>query len=306
MSSRALVTVAAAVVVAALVATLLLTSRAGARFLAWSVEWAGGSSTLEELRTAQAIALLGGRTRRVHDAARLQRQTGLPMLVSGKGTGDAPFAAESEKMAQILRTEYRIEPRWLEKQSLDTVQNALYSWCLVEGSGVRRVALVTDPRHMLRARTAFAAAGFDVLPAPTPSQPRKPLTWQDLLPAKSIEPESRQALLEWTGAVATLWQVWFGRSGDAQAHSCASSSARMATKLHTAVRNNSQAPGRASRRGKISSAVRRRESSQSRPSREDAIPPSGKTRRWVASGDGMECSNADGRNQSRQSKHTAA
>jgi uncharacterized SAM-binding protein YcdF (DUF218 family) len=264
---RTLPGVLALIVAAALLAAILLTSRAGAHFLLSSVEWAGGSTPVDQLASAQAIALLGGRTARVHFAARLQRRTGLPLLISGKGTGDAPFAAESEKMAQILRDEYRIAPRWVEKESLDTAGNALFSWCLVGPQGIRRVALVTDPRHMLRARSAFRAVGFEVLPAPTENPDARPaLAWRDLLPTRRLQPQSVQALVEWAGAAAMLWEGWFGRLSGAQ--NCASSSARIATKLHIAVRNSIQGPGRASRWGNSSSAVRRRERSHWRPSRQ--------------------------------------
>lgn len=259
--------VLAATLVAALLVVLLLTSRAGAHVLLSSVEWSGGSTPPDQLASAQAIALLGGRTARVHFAARLQRRTGLPLLVTGKGTGDAPFAAESEKMAQILRDEYRIAPRWVEKESLDTAGNALFSWCLVGVQGVRRVALVTDPRHMLRARSAFYAVGFEVLPVPTENPDARPaLAWRDLLPTRRLQPQSVQALVEWAGAAAMLWEGWFGELSGAQ--NCVSSSARIATKLQTAATKSSHGPGRASRSGNSSSAVSRRQPSHSRPSRE--------------------------------------
>jgi uncharacterized SAM-binding protein YcdF (DUF218 family) len=210
-------TFVAAALTAVLVSGFLLTAPAGALLLLTCLEFAGGSSSGAEIRTAQAIVLLGGRTARVHDAARLAAATQLPLLISGKGTGDSGFRAESEKMAQILRTQYRMQPRWLETESIDTLENARFSRCLLGPERVRRVALITDPDHMLRARMAFRAVGFEVLPVPAPF--RQAVTWtsRDLLPSTKVQPLATRALLEWGGAVAMLWAGWFSASPD---HEC--------------------------------------------------------------------------------------
>lgn len=234
-------TFVATIISAALVCAFLLTTPAGAKVLRASLERAGGSSPPQALRQAQAIVLLGGRTARVHDAARLLRDTGLPLLITGKGTGDSGYRAESEKMAEILRTQYRLQPRWMETESIDTAQNARFSRCVLPRE-IRKVALVTDPHHMLRARAAFRAQGFEVLPAPAPFRPAETFAWSDLLPMKGIQPEATRALLEWGGAAAMVWEGWLEAPAGAQ--SCASSSARMATKLHTPVSSSSQGPGR--------------------------------------------------------------
>jgi uncharacterized SAM-binding protein YcdF (DUF218 family) len=237
---RTLRFVLAALVTATLVCTFLLTAPAGARLLLWSAERAGGSASVADIATADAIALLGGRTARVHDAARLHLQTRLPLLITGKGTGDSGYRAESEKMAEILRTRYGITPRWLETEAIDTRENAVFSWCLLAPQGIRTLALVTDPDHMLRARAAFHAVGFRTIPAPAPFRKLPALAWSDLLPTRQIQPMATHTLLEWGGAAAMLWEGWSG------AQKCASSSARIATKLQTPVRNSSQGPGRES------------------------------------------------------------
>lgn len=215
---RAILGTVIALLLAALLATFLLATPAGARALTVSLAWAGGSTSADRLRDAQAIVLLGGRTARVHFAAQLHRETQLPLLVSGKGTGDHPFAAESEKMAQILRDHYGIAVRWLEKESLDTEQNAAFSWCLAGRQGIRRIVLVTDAHHMLRARAAFHAAGFGpILPVPAPLPPRpappapRALTLDDFRPdLQRIQPASARALLEAGGAALMLWKGWTG------------------------------------------------------------------------------------------------
>jgi uncharacterized SAM-binding protein YcdF (DUF218 family) len=206
----------AAAITAVLVSSFLLTSPAGALLLLQSVELAGGSTSTQDISRADAIVLLGGRTARVHDAARLVAETKLPLLISGKGTGDSGYRAESEKMAEILRTQYGMQPRWLETESVDTLENARFSWCLVSRDRVRRIALITDPGHLLRARMAFRAVGFDVLPVPAPfRQPQAwTWTWRELWPTRNVQPLSTRALLEWGGAAAMVWEGWFSFSPD--------------------------------------------------------------------------------------------
>lgn len=195
--------VAFALVTAALL-DLFLFTRVGACLLRVPLEAAGGHADIDTIAGTQAIAVLGGRTDRVHSAARLQRETGLPVLVSGMGTGDSPYRAESEKMAEILRTQYGIEPRWVEASSIDTEQNAIFSWCLVADRGIHRIALVTDPSHMLRARLAFESVGFQVVPAPAAMPPSAPLRWRDLLPSPEGRQEADHVLKEWIGSIAML------------------------------------------------------------------------------------------------------
>lgn len=192
----------------ALAVVLLACTRGGATVLLAGLAAAGGRGELQQIAHTQAIVLLGGRTQRVHSAARLERATGLPLLVSGMGTGDSGFRAESEKMADILRRQYGIEPRWVEASSIDTEENAIFSWCLVAGRGVRRIALVTDPWHMLRARMLFESVGFQVVPAPADVPAAPPLGWRDLLPSLQGRRMAEHALKEWTGAAA-MRIAWF-------------------------------------------------------------------------------------------------
>jgi uncharacterized SAM-binding protein YcdF (DUF218 family) len=70
---------------------------------------------------------------RVRMAAKLARQTGLPILTSG-GRPDATDAAdandqsEAEVMSRVLKNEYALDVKWLESQSHTTQENAHYSF----------------------------------------------------------------------------------------------------------------------------------------------------------------------------------
>jgi uncharacterized SAM-binding protein YcdF (DUF218 family) len=181
---------------------VLLCSEAGAAFLLYALERQSTPVEARQLREVQAIVVLGGRTNRVHYAAALHRQTGLPLFLAGKGTGDHPFAAESQKMEQMLRDQYGIAARWVETESIDTLQNAQYTACMLQGTGVRRIALLTDPVHMPRSRALFLAAGFTVVAAPAPDAPERatyPLTVDSFVPTSVGIDAARYPVKEWAG-----------------------------------------------------------------------------------------------------------
>ena len=133
-------------------------------------------------RQAQAIVILGGGKRRnapeyggetinrlslerVRYGARLARETGLPLLVTGGApTGQVP---EAELMQAAIEIDFGIPVRWVETASRDTRQNAQFSAVPLKAAGVQRILLVTHAAHMPRARAEFEAQGLEVTAAPT-------------------------------------------------------------------------------------------------------------------------------------------
>ena len=100
---------------------------------------------------------------RIRYGAYVARRTNLPILVSG-GLGAVSLA---ELMARTLKSDYSITPRWQEKQSRNTAENAIFSSEILRRSGVRNIILVTHAWHMKRAVAAFISNGMNVTPAPT-------------------------------------------------------------------------------------------------------------------------------------------
>lgn len=192
-------------------AGFVATTRAGAALLANGLVVLSSPAQPSDLAgRVDAIVVLGGRTARIHEAARLHLGTGVPLFLTGKGTGDSGFAAESEKMEDILLRQYGLGPRWVETESRSTHENAALSWCLAASMGVRRVALVTDPMHMPRAWAEFVAAGFQVLPAPAQdagarrSEPAFKPDWSSFVPGGPGWRAARRPLREWGGMVLAL------------------------------------------------------------------------------------------------------
>jgi uncharacterized SAM-binding protein YcdF (DUF218 family) len=103
---------------------------------------------------------------RVRYGAYVARMTGLPVLVSG-GLGSPNDDPLANLMADTLSTDYGIAATWLETQSRNTAENAIYSAEILKSAGVNRVLLVTHAWHMKRAKAAFAANGIAVTPAAT-------------------------------------------------------------------------------------------------------------------------------------------
>ncbi|HQU47813.1 MAG TPA: YdcF family protein [Casimicrobiaceae bacterium] len=137
---------------------------------------------LEVAKGAQAVVILGGGTRRgapeyggdtlgrltlerVRYGARVARQTGLPVLVSGGSvSGDE---TEAKLMREALANEYGVDVRWAEDRSRTTHENAVESAAILRAAGVRRVVLVAHSFDMPRATSEFASQGIETIAAPT-------------------------------------------------------------------------------------------------------------------------------------------
>lgn len=102
---------------------------------------------------------------RLRYAAWLQKQTGLPVIVTGGVERDG--VSEAELMKQVLQEEYEITvPIWIEKQSKNTYENALYSSKILDEKGYQKYYLVTSAFHMSRALDAFKEFNENIIPAP--------------------------------------------------------------------------------------------------------------------------------------------
>ena len=102
---------------------------------------------------------------RLRYAAKLQRESGKPLLASG-GSVHGHGMPEALLMRAVLQ-EMQAPVRWTEERSVDTFTHALESYRILAPLGLTRVYLVTHAWHMPRARLAFEHAGFTVIAAPT-------------------------------------------------------------------------------------------------------------------------------------------
>ncbi|MGB8714525.1 MAG: YdcF family protein [Onishia taeanensis] len=172
--------------------------------------------TQDALESTQAIVVLGGGRdyqspefgwgdapnnatwRRLAYAARLHRQSDLPLMVSG-GRMHGEARAEATLMKLALRDSFGLEPSWAETQSRNTAENARYSAAMLKQEGIHRVALVSQAWHLPRAVLEFEEAGLSVLPAPTEFASPPPDGLWSWLPRAYHLRQSTQALHEWLG-----------------------------------------------------------------------------------------------------------
>jgi uncharacterized SAM-binding protein YcdF (DUF218 family) len=150
----------------------------GNLLLAWLEQDA--NTPISEMHKVQAIIILaGGRNydvaefggdttdkytlERVRLGALIQRNTGLPILITG-GKPDNDETSEAALMQKAL-TEFSATTKWVEPDAMNTAQNAIFSARLLINDHVKDIILVTHGWHMPRARAAFERAGFRVLPS---------------------------------------------------------------------------------------------------------------------------------------------
>lgn len=166
------------------------------------------------LKDAEAIVILGGgRNRgapewggetvkasttlpRLRYGARLARETGLPVYVTG-GKPDGGRYAEGALMKEVLERDFGVPVRWAEVESATTSENALFAARDLKAAGIASIALVTDAMHMPRSQRAFERAGLQVIPCPTAYAGQRPFQPWQLVPGVTALHLSNSALREW-------------------------------------------------------------------------------------------------------------
>ncbi len=167
---------------------------------------------------ADAIVVLGGGTyfhapeyggdtvshgtlERLRFAAKLHRETGKPILVTG-GKPRGNSISEGAQMRQVLEKEFNVPVKWVEAESDNTLENARLSYHLLKAAGITRIYLVTHAWHMPRSVQAFQSTGFQVVPAPTGYTTRYETTLLTFIPRAEALVDSRWYFHEMIGM---LW-----------------------------------------------------------------------------------------------------
>jgi uncharacterized SAM-binding protein YcdF (DUF218 family) len=180
---------------------------------------------------AQAIVVLGGSLKmpngshplvgitnssdRMLEALRLYRAGKAPIVVlSG---GDNPLLAkdrnlhEADEMRAILN-EWGVPDSAIlvENGSINTRENALFTYRLLEPRSIQRVILVTSAIHMPRAASTFRRAGFEVVPVPADFLTgwEKRFSLFDWFPSSGALMNSKDAMHEWLGLCVYRMRGW--------------------------------------------------------------------------------------------------
>ncbi|TSC29521.1 YdcF family protein [Corallococcus sp. Z5C101001] len=141
--------------------------------------WVDRFGRREHLGGADALVVLGARVlpggmpsgalvARVGQAAALYHRGTAPWLVVSGGVGVHP-PSEARVMRGLLEEAgVPSSACMLEEDSHSTRDNARFSASLLRARGARRVVVVSDPYHLLRARQCFRLEGLEVATSPAP------------------------------------------------------------------------------------------------------------------------------------------
>jgi uncharacterized SAM-binding protein YcdF (DUF218 family) len=147
---------------------------AGAGVFAW-VYFHGRVSAGGHVEKADAIVVMGARVlprgkpsralyARAERAARLFHEGIAPLVLVSGGRVDMPKSEAQAGCEVVVQHQVPPEACLLEEQSHSTAQNAAFSALLLSEHGIRRVVLVSDGYHLLRAAAYFRSRGFVVTP----------------------------------------------------------------------------------------------------------------------------------------------
>lgn len=151
------------------------------------------------------VAALGeASVQRSLGAARLQQETGLPLVITGGEHWGEPVSAG---MASLLR---RLgvpdDAIRLERQSRSTLENARLV-AAMQPPVPRPVWLVTSAVHMPRSLVAFRAAGFEPCAWAVDRRAGARFSMASLLPRGGAIARSEAVLHEWVGELVYRWRL---------------------------------------------------------------------------------------------------
>lgn len=193
----------------------------------------------KDVPSGQVLVVLGGGTEpaasprstvevngagdRVLYAAQLYKQGKVThILLSGgeiEWLGEGSSTPADDMAAILLQLDVPAEALWLEKESKNTYENALYAKELLNEQDINQVLLVTSAMHMPRALALFEKQGFGVTPLPVDfSVTEKGAAasgaeewvgkFMDILPSASNLGLTTNALKEYMGFAIYKLQGW--------------------------------------------------------------------------------------------------
>lgn len=127
----------------------------------------GGGATPDTPDFSGKGQLGEGSTARVFTAIRLQKSTGLPIIISGgkvfNDSGDEAIIAKRE----ICDTGVPSSMVIVENRSKTTEENAIFTAKILKNKAINKIVLVTSAYHMKRSIRCFKKSGVEVVPFPT-------------------------------------------------------------------------------------------------------------------------------------------
>jgi uncharacterized SAM-binding protein YcdF (DUF218 family) len=161
----------------------------------------GGGTYFHAPEYAGQDTISEGALVRLRYGAKLQRETGKPILVSGgKPLGNS--LSEAQQMRMVLEQDFHVPVSWTEDTSDNTFENAYHSFHILQQAGIHKIYLVTHAWHMPRSAGIFRRAGFEVVEAPIAFTTRYQTDLLAFLPQAQSLNESKLFVHE---AIGLLW-----------------------------------------------------------------------------------------------------
>jgi uncharacterized SAM-binding protein YcdF (DUF218 family) len=133
------------------------------------------------------------------------------VLLSGgpsEGAPEGPLLADAMRDFMQARG-VRPADLIVENRSRTTHENAVKCAAILRSRGIRRVVLVTDAKHMMRAALCFRHEGIEVVPAPCNYLTSKfQNRWDDYLPSPIGAGRIQEAFHEWLGIAYYRLRGW--------------------------------------------------------------------------------------------------
>jgi uncharacterized SAM-binding protein YcdF (DUF218 family) len=121
---------------------------------------------------------------RIRFGAYLQRETSLPILVTGGGAYVGH--SEAEVMKQVLEDEFHATVDFFEDRSKTTKENAEYSLKILREEGIKSIFLVSNSWHLKRADVLFNQYAEEIKIVPIADfhyiEKKFILEWEDFFP----------------------------------------------------------------------------------------------------------------------------
>jgi uncharacterized SAM-binding protein YcdF (DUF218 family) len=142
------------------------------------------------------------------EGAELYRQEPCPVLVSGGAVTDATPACAPLMRDFLVQLRVPATDILTEDRSRTTWENAVEAHKVLEPLGIRKILLVTDADHLLRAERCFRNQGMEVIPWGCRYRATVfPLELSQFLPSPDGGAGLRDATHEWLGL------AWYGLRG---------------------------------------------------------------------------------------------
>ncbi len=127
-----------------------------------------GGGTLSAEYPRSIVEVNGAADRMIYTAWLYHQGKAPHILLSSGNVFEGPQDTPAAQMAELLQMlDVPSDALWLESDSRNTYENAIFSAEILREQGIRRILLVTSASHMPRSVKLFQAQGFEVVPLPT-------------------------------------------------------------------------------------------------------------------------------------------